>query len=162
MMTRHPDLGDPDVAAMHAHLYENVGRPEAAAEVEPIEQLNEALKEAEDELHALGFGVSASVMLDEGAGTLIWRKEGGDWLLLVQPINDTSQHALLKASKRFRLLAARKLGALLEALRVEYAKQYDETIAAVSMTQDFVRHCRRTKRANGAPRTTSATAPEDK
>jgi hypothetical protein len=130
---------------------------EEAPQPEPIEQLNEALKDAEDELHALGFGVSASVMLDEGAGTLIWRKEGGDWLLLVQPINDTSHHPLLKASKRFRLLAARKLGALLEALRVEYAKQYDETIAAVSMTRDFVRHCRRTKMANGSRRPPQAT-----
>lgn len=104
----------------------------------PIDELNDALQEAEDAIYDLNLGVSASVRMDETGCLLIWRKEASDWQLMIQPNGAKAPTILAKASKRHRVLAANKLRDLVTALRIEHEKNDADVKAAIVTVRRLV------------------------
>lgn len=110
---------------------------------EKTDALTLALADAEEELAALGLGVSAQVELDERTW-LVFAKEGPEWSLLVIYKDDPSvRNPLLKTSRLARTMAARKLGELRTKLYEAYQFQLADVAEATATARIFVEEMRR-------------------
>jgi hypothetical protein len=106
---------------------------------EPIDMLNEALNDAEDVLCATNLGVTAVIPLVDDA-SLVFTKAGSEWGLFVRFATDEfNSIRLCSAGKRFRVVAAGQLDAMLAAMRAAKVAQDDGTLAAIEQAKDFVR-----------------------
>lgn len=104
------------------------------------EALNEALREAEDAIHALRLNVAAETDMGEGR-KLRYGKVGGSWILSVST-PDGSYVPLLNAARSLRVGAVGFLAPLVEALRVEHVRMIGEIGDARTRCLDFVSRTR--------------------
>jgi hypothetical protein len=102
------------------------------------DELTEAIRDVEDALDGLRFGVSARVPLGPDH-FLHWKKEGPDWLLKVE-FPDGSEHPILSQSRKLRVLVADSLPALHAALLVEQARLDREVVDATRKVRTFIEH----------------------
>jgi hypothetical protein len=116
------------------------------------DELTRQLERAQDAIRRRMFAVSAGVVLrcgvdEEGAGkwqeSLCFGKLGGEWQLYVQSgFTDDPQSLtkidLSKANLDTRLLAARKIPVLVQALEAVQADRVDEITSAVRDLSSFV------------------------
>lgn len=103
---------------------------------EAIEQLNTALRAAEDALQRLAIGVTASVPMPTGE-TLSWTKDGAAWCLVVTSASG-GWSLLFKSRKASRIAAASTLPALLDALIVAAVEQHAKVIGAREAASAFL------------------------
>jgi hypothetical protein len=97
------------------------------------DKLTEALDDAADAIDALHLGVPARVPMGGEDRHLVWRKQGGDWMLLVE-MADGSEHRIDTVSRANRIMVAAVLPLLHEALLEAHAsttKDVEDAIAAV-------------------------------
>lgn len=104
---------------------------------EPIDELNEQLREVEDYL-AARFHVPAAVVLVPGAVSVVlaWGKWGHEWALTIRRTGN--EQKLLSSSKADRVRAAMKLGALHHALEEAEKAIANETANAIAAVRAYL------------------------
>lgn len=116
------------------------------------EELNEALRDAEDALASLSVGSAAEVALPSGS-VLSFRKRGSQWGLWVRHGDDPQGQevvSVLRASRGVRVEAARALPALHGAILLAADSHAREVASAAEAARAFVSSLRRSSGPAGS------------
>jgi len=120
-------------------------KPEISGEVtgdllqEETDALNMALRQAEQVIEEMRYGVWAEVDLRPGA-ILTFKKKGREWGLYVAQQND--EVPVTSASRADRIAAAQQIPALIEAIRKAALRELESVKEARQKVAQFVKDVR--------------------